>query len=292
MREVFEKRLNLILISAILIACIAIGVPMMLSRCEVRTDANEATTATVTEAQTETVTETAKETATDKHPDDVQVISEEVRVNSRNAQPEATVEKSEKKSVPTTAEQKKAAEKAEKLKAEKAKAAKKKKAKTEKATEEVQFATAEPVEHKASYDAQWDAGYLVAIDNPDTSYSCPHVELTDRDRDLLERLCYGEFGTGGFTGAALIAQSVKNAMVRLGTSDVATIIRSCRYTGSTHSGTSQACKDAVVYVFDMDKDAVQHRLLYMYNPTMVSSAFHESQNYICTFKEIRFFDKK
>ncbi len=282
MRDVFEKRINLILISAILVACIAIGIPLAFSQCEVRTDANEATATTAaTEATTQTQT-TAPPTTRSEN--DFQVVSEEVRIGSKKAQ-SSVVEKSEKKSEP--AESKKSAK--EKAQAEKAKAAKTEK-KTEKPTEAVQFATAKPVKHKASYDDQWNAGYLVAIDNPDKGYSCPHIELSDKDRDLLERLCYGEFGSGGFTGAALIAQSVKNAMVQLGTSDVATIIKRFRYTGSTSRGTSTACKKAVIYVFDMDKDAVQHRLLYMYNPSMVSSAFHESCNYICTFKEIRFFD--
>lgn len=287
MRDVFEKRINLILISAILVACIAIGIPLAFSQCEVRTDANEATATTAaTEATTQTQT-TAPPTTRSEN--DFQVVSEEVRIGSKKAQ-SSVVEKSEKKSEP--AEPKESAKEKKKAQAEKAKAAKaaKTEKKTEKPTEAVQFATAKPVKHKASYDDQWNAGYLVAIDNPDKGYSCPHIELSDKDRDLLERLCYGEFGSGGFTGAALIAQSVKNAMVQLGTSDVATIIKRFRYTGSTSRGTSTACKKAVIYVFDMDKDAVQHRLLYMYNPSMVSSAFHESCNYICTFKEIRFFD--
>ena len=77
---------------------------------------------------------------------------------------------------------------------------------------DVVFATAEPAADPADYQAQWDAGYLVAIDNPDTSYACYHIDLTDEDRELLENLCYGEFGTGGFIGAALIAQAVKDAM--------------------------------------------------------------------------------
>ena len=48
----------------------------------------------------------------------------------------------------------------------------------------------------------------MAIDNPDKTYECSKVTLTDEDRDLLERLCMGEFGSGGFIGAALIAQSL------------------------------------------------------------------------------------
>ena len=130
----------------------------------------------------------------------------------------------------------------------------------------------------------------MAIDNPDKTYECSKVTLTDEDRDLLERLCMGEFGSGGFIGAALIAQSVKDAMCFDGYPTVASVIENCHYTGSTKIGTNQECIQAVSYIFDENKDAVQHRIMYMYNPDMVQSAFHESQNYILTYQTVRFFD--
>ena len=45
------------------------------------------------------------------------------------------------------------------------------------------------------------------------------------------------------------------------------------------------------YIFDENHDAVQHRILYMYNPLLVASEFHESQNYILTYEDVRFFDR-
>ena len=155
----------------------------------------------------------------------------------------------------------------------------------------VPFATAIPPQTPADYNAQWNSGYLVAIDNPDYTYSCSKVNLTDEDRDLLERLCMGEFGSGGFIGAALIAQSVKDAMCFDGYPTVADVIVECRYTGSTDIGTNDACRQAVRYVFDDNRDAVQHRIMYMYNPYMVQSAFHESQNFILSYQGVRFFDR-
>lgn len=155
----------------------------------------------------------------------------------------------------------------------------------------VPFATAAVPAHPADYQAQWDAGYLLAIDNPDTSYSTSTIELTDKDRDLLERLCMGEFGSGGFIGAALIAQAVKDAMTSDGYSSVADVIKYCRYDGSTSMGTNDACKQAVRYIFDDNHAAVQHRLLYMYNPYMCTSSFHESQRFILSYQGVRFFDR-
>ena len=155
----------------------------------------------------------------------------------------------------------------------------------------VPYATAIKPDAPADYQTQWDMGYLIAIDNPDTTYMCASVTLTEEDRDLLERLCMGEFGSGGFIGACLIAQSVKDAICFDGYSSVAEVIRECRYTGSTDMGTNDECRQAVRYIFDENHDAVQHRLMYMYNPRMVQSNFHESQNFILSYSGIRFFDR-
>ena len=155
----------------------------------------------------------------------------------------------------------------------------------------VPFATAEVPAQPADYQAQWDAGYLLAIDNPDTSYATSQVTLTDADRDLLERLCMGEFGSGGFIGAALIAQSVKDAMCFDGYGSVADVIKYYRYDGRTDVGTNEACRQAVRYIFDDNHDAVQHRLLYMYNPYLCTSSFHESQRFILSYQGVRFFDR-
>ena len=160
---------------------------------------------------------------------------------------------------------------------------------TEKIT--VPFATAIPPQAPADYNAQWEAGYLVAIDNPDTTYQCAQVTLSDADRDLLERLCMGEFGSGGFVGASLIAQAVKNAICFDGFTSVSSVIKECRYTGRTDIPANDACKQAVSYIFDENHDAVQHRIMYMYNPELVQSPFHESQNYILTYQSVRFFDR-
>lgn len=155
----------------------------------------------------------------------------------------------------------------------------------------VPFATAAVPDSPADYQAQWDAGYLLAIDNPDPSYGTTTVNLTDADRDLLERLCMGEFGSGGFIGAALIAQSVKDAMCFDGYSTVADVIKYYRYDGRTDVGTNDACRQAVRYIFDDNHDAVQHRLLYMYNPYLCTSSFHESQRFILSYQGVRFFDR-
>ena len=76
-----------------------------------------------------------------------------------------------------------------------------------------------------------------------------------------------------------------------GFTSVADVITECHYTGDTDIGTNDECRQAVRYIFDENHDAVQHRILYMYNPSMVDSDFHESQNFILSYGGVRFFDR-
>lgn len=269
MRELFEKKVNIILIVVILIVAILIGIPMVSRGCYTSTSNGEIVTKPATADEAESTTE---ETTVKPTPGD-DIKDTKVKIKKKNAGNSSTAS---------------ASTKSDPRKSTSSKAKKKKKSSSSKV-----YATAPKVENKASHTAQWNAGYLVAIDNPDTSYSCEHVELSDKDRDLLEKLCMGELGSGGFTGAALIAQAVKNAMYFEGYTNVQDVISNLHYTGRLTTPT-KSVKDAVIYVFDMDKNAIQHRILYMYNPELMKdnySSFHESQRYICTYQDVRFFDK-
>lgn len=263
MNNILEKRITVILVAVVLVLCIAIGIPVGISHCLVTTshyDVVETTQAT-TESATEP-TETA-----------LQAETETIKVNTKaKAKTNSDDEKIENTGPTETKETNPSGTKPSE-------------------TEEVTFATAATGTAKTSYTTQWNQGYIVAVDYPDKSYSCPHIELTDENRDLVERLCMGEFATGGFNGAALIAQAVKNTMATYGYTNVKDVIEKFNYDGSLNNKPTKSVKDAVVYIFDMDKDAVQHRILYMYNPSDGISKFHESQKYVCTYKNVRFFDK-
>lgn len=271
MKELFEKKVNLILIAIILVVAILIGIPMISRGCATSTSNGEIVTspATADEAKKEETTEPTEEsTSGDK------ITDSKVEIKKKNAKSSSTASVSTKSDARKTSSKTKTSSSSSK-------------------TSSRVYATAPKVANKADHQAQWNAGYLVAVDGPDTSYYCGHVELSDKDRNLIERLCMGELGSGGFTGAALIAQAVKNAMYYDGYTSVQAVINDYHYTGRLTTPT-QRVKDAVIYVFDMDKDAIQHRILYMYNPKLMDkkfSDFHESQNYICTFQNVRFFDR-
>ena len=106
-------------------------------------------------------------------------------------------------------------------------------------------------------------------------------------REKLERLVMGEGGSMGYTGCALIAQSIRDAMNRSNTTSIDRIISEYQYYGSTDYAPNQDVKDAVSFIFDQNGSAVQHRVLCFY---VGSSSWHESQNYITSIGNVRFFD--
>ncbi len=270
MKEKLEKRFNLIIAGIVIVVLIAIGIPVSVNTVQTRTADGEIETVVSTTEAVSATESTEISTATELGVKTYVIPNKPQAEKSEKKEKKTEVKKSEPETEPETVKKPPA----------------KKKAKPG-----FSYATA-PKKTGVSYDAQWNAGYLVAIDNPDYGYHPPHIELSDADRDLLERLCYGEFGDGGFTGAALVAQCVKDAMYTYGLHTVKDVINSFSYDGRTDHPGGRTIKDAVIYVFDMDKAAVQHRIIYMYDTDYVDSEFHETQNYVCTFKSTRFFDKK
>ena len=128
---------------------------------------------------------------------------------------------------------------------------------------------------------------LLEIDNPDANYSPSQVTLSDYDRAKLERLVMGEAGSMGYTGCALVAQAIRDAMNLSGTSSIDEIISDYGYYGSTSIEPNADVKAAVSYIFDENGSAVQHRALCFY---IGSSAWHETQNFVVELDGVRFFD--
>ena len=128
---------------------------------------------------------------------------------------------------------------------------------------------------------------LLDIANPDYSYSPSFVSLSSYDRAKLERLVMGEAGTMSYEGCALVAQSIRDAMNRSGTSSIDQIIYEYQYFGSTDIEPNQKVKDAVSFIFDENGSAVQHRVMCFY---IGYSSWHETQNFLAEVDGVRFFD--
>ena len=130
---------------------------------------------------------------------------------------------------------------------------------------------------------------LISIGNPDPNYQGVVINLTSYDREVLRHVIMGEAGGEGFAGAALLAQTIRDNWLRGGYSSAEAVRVGCGYYG-WNSGTNSDVEAAINYIFDQGQNAVQHRVCFMYNPSMCSSAWHESQNYIVTYGPVRYFD--
>ena len=129
---------------------------------------------------------------------------------------------------------------------------------------------------------------LISISNVDYSYSPKHISLSAYDRDIIERLVYGEVGETSYLNCCIVAQAIRDAMNIENTSSVDDIIYSYGYYGSLNFTPNSDTKNAVSFIFDQDGMALQHRVICFYIGT---SAWHETQNFLYESPEgIRFFD--
>ena len=132
------------------------------------------------------------------------------------------------------------------------------------------------------------SGALLSIANPDYSYSPKHINLSAYDRDIIERLVYGEVGETGYLNCCIVAQAIRDAMNIENTSSVDDIIYSYGYYGSLNFTPNSDVKNAVSFIFDQDGMAMQHRVICFYIGT---SDWHETQEFLYQSPEgIRFFD--
>ena len=139
------------------------------------------------------------------------------------------------------------------------------------------------------YNEQYERGYLIPIDNPDYLYSTGQVILCEADKELACQIVMGEAGGEGFEGCCLVAQCLKDSMVFLNYNSIAEVQKKCRYDGFREEY-SQTAKDAVEYIFDQNRSAVAHRILFFYATDLCTSEWHESQLYVLTRRNSKFFD--
>lgn len=160
---------------------------------------------------------------------------------------------------------------------------------TEEITDPAQEETPEQAAaRQALYQEQWDMGYIMAIDNPDYGYWTSKITLTEEDRYYAERIVMGEAGSTGFIGCALVAQTLKDAYVFHGYRSIKDIQKGNRYDGWYETPNADAI-NAVRFIFDENRSAVAHRLLYFYG-TYIKSEWHESMNFVCQYGDAKFFD--
>ena len=163
---------------------------------------------------------------------------------------------------------------------------------TEPATEKETVAeTTAPTEPETVQETTEATQEAVAVANTNVSgYNPEYVQLTSYDRAKLERLVTGEAASLGYEGCALVAQAIRDTMNMTGITSIDKIIADYQYTGSTDVEATEEAKKAVSHIFDSNGYAVNHRIIYFYAPDLVNSPWHETQNYVTSCGNMRFFD--
>jgi hypothetical protein len=131
---------------------------------------------------------------------------------------------------------------------------------------------------------------LLRITNEDESYVGDRVELSDEDRDFVERVVMGEAGGEDYVGKALVAQAIRDAMVTDGLT-AREVWANFKYTPRIGREPNDDVKKAVSYIFNGGY-VVKHRVLYFYAPALVSSPWHETQEFVIEHGGHRFFDRR
>lgn len=131
--------------------------------------------------------------------------------------------------------------------------------------------------------------HLIEINNPNYSYSPKQIHLSKSDRELAARVIMGEYGNGGYVACCLIAQSMRDGMIKSNYSSISEIVTQYQYSGY-NDFPNKDCYDAIDYIFESGGLAVPHRILYMYSTSLTYSSWHESQKFIVQHGVVRFFD--
>lgn len=115
-------------------------------------------------------------------------------------------------------------------------------------------------------------------------------ELSDSERDLVERVVMAEAGGEPYEGQMLVAQCILNAAEKSGTAPSKAVVE-YGYTTRRKKPTDSV-KNAVTAVFDRGERVVDEPILYFYNPAKVVSRWHESQIFVTEVGGHRFFAER
>lgn len=134
--------------------------------------------------------------------------------------------------------------------------------------------------------------HLLEIDNPDHSYAPQPIHLDDSERKLAAEIIMREFGEGGYIACCLQAQALRDAMI-FSYASLEQVYHYFQYDKYSDEQTpNKDCYDAIDYIFDLGGLAVPHRILYMYNPSIAKSDWHESQEFVVKYNGVKYFDYK
>lgn len=114
--------------------------------------------------------------------------------------------------------------------------------------------------------------------------------LSNAERDIVERVVMAEAGGECYEGQMLVAQCILNAAEKTGT-EPSEAVATYQYTKARPEPT-QSVKDAVKAVFDDGQTITDELVMFFYNPSRVTSTWHESQIFVTEVGGHRFFTEK
>ena len=112
-------------------------------------------------------------------------------------------------------------------------------------------------------------------------------ELTDEERDLIERVLSAECRGEPYDGQVAVAQCILNACLKDGIRPAEAIVK-YKYTKNRVEPTA-SIRRAVAAVFDRGEGVTDEPILYFYNPAIGCGDFHETQDFVLEIQNHRFF---
>ena len=122
---------------------------------------------------------------------------------------------------------------------------------------------------------------------PSEPEQAARYELSDAERTVVEQVVMAEAGGEPYDGQVAVAQCILAACEKDGIAPSETVEKY----GYTHNRCepSESVVEAVSSVFDRGDTVVDEPIIYFYAPDRVKSSWHESQVYVITIGNHRFF---
>jgi hypothetical protein len=128
------------------------------------------------------------------------------------------------------------------------------------------------------------------VEKVDRGSDIVRYNLTDTERDLIERVVMAESGGECFEGQMLVCQCILNAC-EIDEIRPAEVIKRYVYAKGRPEPTDSVI-EAVSAVFDRGVEVTSEPIVYFYAPGVVKSKFHESQRFCCEVGGHRFFSER
>ena len=123
---------------------------------------------------------------------------------------------------------------------------------------------------------------------PKPDYDDAVLELSDYERETVERIVMCEAGGEGERGQMMVAQCIREGMLRYDFS-IDEYIDTYKVMLTSYSNVTDEVRTSVSRVFDNGDRVTEERADLWYNPAITQSKWHEEQKYVTTIGSHRFF---